>query len=242
MTWWGIGITAASTVYSAYEQSRTAERAASKQEKAAQAALGQQQEEFDILQEQQAPFVAAGGRAIAGQEALAGTLGPEAQQQAIQAFADSPGQQFLRDQQERALLRNQAAIGGLGGGNVRRALQEQAFSRAQTDYMNQFNRLASISGQGQVGTQAAGQLGSIAARSSADLAQQAAAARASGILGRTQATQQGIADLTGLAAQSGAFNRQPTTTTIQPTQTAAPAPTQSQYSVSGGYGLRPIGQ
>jgi hypothetical protein len=54
---------------------------------------------------------------------------------------ESPGQRFIRERQQRALLRNQSAIGGLGGGNVRTALQEQAAGFAQQDLQNQFNRL-----------------------------------------------------------------------------------------------------
>lgn len=86
-------------------------------------------------------------------EALSGASGPEAQAQAFQAFQDSPEQAFLREEGERGLLRNQAAIGGLGGGNVRRELQRQAIGLASQDFSNRFNRLGAvqdIQGQRQV--------------------------------------------------------------------------------------------
>jgi len=229
---------AAVAAYGAYEGSRQSSRAAKKQEDVAKAAQAQQESQFQTSQEQQAPYQAAGLRALSQQEALTGLQGEAAQQQAYSAFAQTPGQQFLRDQQERALLRNASAIGGLGGGNIRTALQQQAFGRAQTDIANQFNRLASISGTGQTATQNVGQLGAMAAGNVGQLQMQAGAARASGILGQQQAMQQGISDVAGIAAQSGWFDQQPQTTT--PTQQPTTQTTQTGtggYSVSGGYGL-----
>jgi hypothetical protein len=79
------------------------------------------------------PYTEAGRGALTEQQALLGLSGQGAQQEAYARFTESPGQAFLRERQERALLRNAAAIGGLGGGNVRTALQEQAFGRAQYD-------------------------------------------------------------------------------------------------------------
>lgn len=78
--------------------------------------------------------------------ALSGALGPEAQQEAVNAFQMSPGQQWLQDQQEQALLRNTAAIGGLGGGNVRTALQQQASDRSNLFMQQQIENLRSLRG------------------------------------------------------------------------------------------------
>lgn len=95
-----------------------------------------------------APFVQGGQQAFDLQAALSGAAGPEAQAERFREFRSSPGQEFLRTEAERSLLRNQAAIGGLGGGNVRRALQEQAIGLASQDFGNQFNRLGQVAGQG----------------------------------------------------------------------------------------------
>lgn len=84
------------------------------------------------------------------QAALSGALGPEAQQQAINEFIESPGQRFLREEQEQAVLRNTAAIGGLGGGRVRSALQEQAFGRAAGLQQQTFANLGEIAGREQL--------------------------------------------------------------------------------------------
>ncbi|GAG37164.1 unnamed protein product, partial [marine sediment metagenome] len=80
-------------------------------------------------------------------EAPQGTA-QEQQQAAFAALNESPGQQFLRDRAQKNLLRNSAAIGGLGGGNVRSALVQQGIGFAQQDLQNQFSRLGQLAGQG----------------------------------------------------------------------------------------------
>lgn len=184
---------------------RAAGKAASAQERAAQTAASEQARQFDITQEQLTPFREAGLSALEQQQALLGLGGEEEQQAAFAAFGESPGQKFLRDQQERALVRNASAIGGLGGGNVRSALQAQAFGRSQTDLANQFNRLAGLSEAGRSAATQTGQFGAQAAGNIANLQQAGGAARASGILGRQQAISGGIQNLAGAAGQFGLF-------------------------------------
>ena len=94
------------------------------------------------------PYATPGAQSLQLQAALAGSLGQPAQQQAYANFQESPGQQYLREQSERALLRNSAALGGLGGGNVRQELSRQAIGLAQQDFENSFNRLGSITQTG----------------------------------------------------------------------------------------------
>lgn len=103
-------------------------------------------------------FVGRGQQAQQMQAALSGALGPEAQQAAYDAFQESPGQAWLRQQAEQGLLRNQAALGGLGGGRVREALQAQAMGMAQQDFGNQYDRLGQLTGQGLQAAQGVGQL------------------------------------------------------------------------------------
>ena len=135
-----------------------------------------------------------------------GLSAQEQQAQAFQQLSESPGQQFLRKRQEKAILRNASATGGLGGGNVLNALQENAFGLAQTDIQNQFGRLGQIAGQGQaagtnLGQGAAssafniGQFGQQATSEANRLRQGASEARASGILGAQQASAQGKQNL-----------------------------------------------
>jgi len=119
------------------------------------------------------------------------------------------GQQFLRDRAQRNLLRSSAAIGGLGGGNVRSALVQQGVGFAQQDLQNRFGRLGKLAGQGQAAATNIGQFGAQAAQNIGQSLQAQGQARASGILGQNQAFQGALSGaFTGLG-QSGFFNQTP---------------------------------
>lgn len=94
------------------------------------------------------PVVNQGQQAGDMQAALSGALGPQAQAQAFANYQSSPGQQYLRDEAEQALIRQAAATGGLRGGNVLQALQQNAIGLAAQDYQNQFNRLGTMADRG----------------------------------------------------------------------------------------------
>lgn len=104
------------------------------------------------------PYTEAGQAAIEKEAALSGVLGPEAQQAAIDAYIESPGQKYLREQQEKALLRSGAATGGLGSGRIRSALMEQAMNIASTQQQQQLENYRSLAQRGQA---AVGDVGSI---------------------------------------------------------------------------------
>lgn len=95
------------------------------------------------------PYLQTGQQALQQEAALSGALGAQAQQAAIDAYIESPGQKYLREQQEKALLRNSAATGGLGGGRVLSALQEQAMGIAATQQQQQLENLRSLASRGQ---------------------------------------------------------------------------------------------
>lgn len=144
------------------------------------------------------PFAGAGGQAIGLQAALSGASGSDAQQQAFSNFNSSPGQNFLRNRGERALLRNSGAIGGLGGGRVRQALTEHGIGTAQQDFSNQFQRLGQISG---MGLQGAGQQAGLSAQLAGD---QALGGRTAGgfAFGTGQALSAGRQDAASQIAQA----------------------------------------
>ncbi len=109
--------------------------------------------DFDIQETNRAAdamrgYSQGGAEAQQLQAALTGALGPEAQAQAIANFQESPGQKYLREQTERGVLRNAASVGGLGGGNVLKALQANAAGLASQDFQNQFNRLSNVADRG----------------------------------------------------------------------------------------------
>lgn len=161
------------------------------QAQASREGVAETRRQFDVTRADLLPSIEAGNLALEQQQALIGLSGPEAQQRVQAELQESPGQQFLRRRQERSLVRNASAIGGLGGGNVRTALQEQAVGFAQQDIENQFGRLGQIAGQGQASGFQSGQFGAQSTSEAARLNQAASEARASGILGQTQAQQQG---------------------------------------------------
>ena len=124
-------------------------RATDLQAETAREAMAQQQAQFDTSQANFQPFQEAGVSALGQESALIGLSGPRAQANAFANFTSSPGQQFLRDRGEQALLRNEAAIGGLGGGRVREGLQQQGIGVAQQDLQSQLARLSAIRTGGQ---------------------------------------------------------------------------------------------
>jgi hypothetical protein len=104
------------------------------------------------------PYTEGGAQSQQVQLALSGALGPEAQAEAYANFQSSPGQDFLRDQAEQALLRGASATGGLGGGAIQSALQQQAMGMAQQDFGNYYDRLGGLSDRGLQASTSRGQL------------------------------------------------------------------------------------
>ena len=191
----------------AVSSSQAAKSAAGVQAAASAAAAAEQRRQFDISQEQAEPFRQAGLGALEQQQALLGLSGQEAQQAAFQAFQESPGQAFLRERGEQSLLRSSAAIGGLGGGQVRSALQQQGIGFAQQDLQNQLARLGTIAGQGQAVTSNIAQLGAGTAANVGNLLQAGGQAQASGILGAQQAQGQFLGRI-GSGLAGGALGAQ----------------------------------
>lgn len=142
------------------------------------------------------PFSEPGAAAFNRQAALSGALGTEAQRTAFDEFTASPGQEFLQEQGQRALLRGSSAIGGLGGGNVRRELLRQGIGFAQQDFGNQFGRLNVLS---QIGAGAAGQQAGLFGQQAGTAAQLRA-----GQAGITSGLGQAGAGIVERAAGSGA--------------------------------------
>jgi hypothetical protein len=150
---------------------------------------------FDETQAMMMPQVEAGDLAREQQMQLLGLRGADAQGTAFGQLQESPGQAFLRERGERALLQNQAAIGGLGGGNVRSELQRQGIGFAQQDLQNQFSRLGSLSGAGGQAASNIGQFGGQAAGQAGQAIMAGGEARAGGVLGAQQARTAGVGNI-----------------------------------------------
>ena len=113
-----------------------------------------------------------------------GLNGVGAQQTAFDNYRMSPGQAFLQAQGEKALMRNAAATGNLGGGGTKIALQDRAQQFAMTDYANYYNRLAGQQGIGMNALNNSEQLRAQYSGANAGLANERGQIAASGILGQ----------------------------------------------------------
>jgi len=167
--------------------------------------LGQTEGQFD-------PFVQQGQGAVRAEGDLLGINGRDAEQRAINNFTESPGQAFLRERAEKSLLRNNAAIGGLGGGNVRSALNEQAVGIAgaqlgerQDRLSNAANRgLSAVGNLGALRTGVGSNIGSLSSNAGANIANISAnaglnsgAALGAGIRGRASGIGSGLSRIAG---------------------------------------------
>ena len=157
------------------------------------------------------PYMRGGGGAQMMQAALAGSLGPDAQRQAYENFQSSPGQQYLIDESERALMRNAAATGGTQNGNVLQALQGNAIGLAAQDFQNNFNRLGAVADRGYNAANFLGGIQSGAGLQSAGILENAGG-RAADIYGNTANQQANVLQtggvnaanvLSGLGARTG---------------------------------------
>jgi hypothetical protein len=171
-----------------------------------QDALRKLQNQFGQTQAQFNPFIKGGTQAFREQLRLSGALGAQKQQNAFGRFTQSPGQQFLQQQAEKALLRNAAATGNLGGGRTQQALQQQAIGLGQQDFQNYLGNLGGISS---MGLNAAGNLGQLSGQFGSNMANLTTGlgqSQAGTILGQAQAKQQGMENILGLGSMAlGAF-------------------------------------
>jgi hypothetical protein len=145
------------------------------------------------------PYAAAGAPALQRQQALAGTLGPQAQQDAIELINSSPIFRAQITEGENALLQNASATGGLRGGNVQAALARFRPAMLNAEIERQYGRLGGLT-----------QLGAQTELNVAQLGQAGAARQAAAGL-QTAATignlggQMGAAQAGGILGQAGAY-------------------------------------
>ena len=195
-------------------QAAAADRAAEMQRQVADQQIALQREQFERQVELQAPFRAAGVRALPELEA-ASRYTPFSMEQ----FRADPGYGFRLSEGQKALDRQAAARSGLMSGGALKAAQRygqemgsaeylNAFNRYQTENMARLNPLQSLAGVGQT---AVGQLGAAGQAMTAgstgalgaygagasEAGAQAAQARASGYMGGVNALTQGLGQYLG---------------------------------------------
>jgi len=171
---------------------------------AAKTAAGAQRESGEIIYKQfketekrLLPYSEGGLKAFEQQQALSGAEGPEAQQAAYDAYAESPGVAFARERGLRGIDRGAAAPGGndLFSGNVDKARIGYSQGLALQDFNNYWNRLGSVAGTGLAATQAIGGVGSQAAQGQAQAVSNAGLMTAQGQVAAGQSYQSGLSSL-----------------------------------------------
>lgn len=179
---WGNLLQLGGSLYNTNQQRQGAKAAANAAAAGDAAGIAEERRQFDLSRSDQAPWLAAGGAALN-------------RLQDPNAFTQSPGYAFVKNEALNGVQNSAAAQGGLYSGNAARALQDRAAGLASTDYNNWFNQQSSLAGLGQSSAQSLGSLGQNSANNVANLLGNQANARASGIVDQTNATTNGINDI-----------------------------------------------
>lgn len=182
-----------------------AERAAQTQGAAAEKGIAEQRRQFDALVELMTPYVTAGEGAISQQQALIGLQGPEAQQQAIAGFEQSPLFQSLVKQGEEAILQQGAATGGLRGGNIQAALSQFRPQVLNSLIEQQYNRLGGLTSIGQSSAAGQGTSGISSASNISNLLANQGQAIAGGQIARGNVGRQTFQDVLSIGKAVAAF-------------------------------------
>lgn len=158
--------------------------AAAAQQQASAAAVAEQRRQFDLTRQDQMPWMDAGRGAL--DRLTTASTGDNSN------FFASPDYNFRRAEGQRGMEQSAAARGGAFSGNALKALSEFNQNIAAGEYGDWWNRQAGLAGVGQAATNQVGQLGAQSANNIGQLQLAAGDARASGIIGSANATNQGI--------------------------------------------------
>lgn len=192
MSWGMVAVAGASLVGGALA-SRSADKGADAQQRAADAATAEERRQYDQTREDQMPFLQAGYGALNRQEAV---LGGD-----YSGFQNSPDYLFSRDQALQTQERGAAARGGFMGGGADADRMALASGLANQNLNSYWNKLAGQAGQGQV---TAGNLGQLGANMAGNIGQNmigAGQARASSYASQANAWNNALQQGAGAFAQ-----------------------------------------
>lgn len=204
MAW--VAVAVAGTTLITGAMGADAQRSAGNNAKDAQVAatdkgIAENQRQFDALQKLLAPYANAGTSALAGQQALIGQSGPDAQKAAIDAIQNSPQFTAMQQQGENRILQNASATGGLRGGNTQAALAQFSPQLLSQLIDQQYNRLGGITSVGQNAAAGTGNAGMQTGMNISNLLQQGGAAQAGAFLNAGRAQQNLFGGLNGALGQ-----------------------------------------
>lgn len=194
-------------LFGGMSQADAVNNAANVQSQSLQQAIDEQRRQFDINQQNLAPWLAAGKTALGQQGDLLGLNGSGTQQSAIDALQASPLYQSLFRNGQDAVLNNAAATGGLRGGNANRSLYNLGQDTLSSVIQNQLANLGGLSGTGKSSADSLNTSGSTSAANIGNLLSQIGSAQAGGIVGSNSAWNNGInnafKDLTSIFSGGG---------------------------------------
>lgn len=211
----GAGIAAVGTIASGAMSSDAAQSAADTQAQASANATAEQQREFNIQQQNLAPYLASGQAGLNQLNAQLPSLTKAFTPQDLQNY---PGYQFQLQQGNLALQSQNASRGLLNSGatlkdmvNYNQGLASttynNAFNQYQTQQTNTFNKLASVAGIGQAATQQANQAAQNLGNNVAGLTVGAGNAQAAGQIGSANAWANGVGSAAGNLGQYLTLNQ-----------------------------------
>lgn len=190
---WGAALTAVGAIGGSLISSNAGKSASNAQTKASQAAVAEQQREYDQSRQDQLPFLQAGQNAVnLQQKYLSGDTS---------GFANSPDYQFAVQQGTKQLDAGAAARGNIfgGGADADRIALGQGLA---TQYANNYwNKLAGMAGQGQSSAGNLGGLGANMANQTGNYLTNAGQARASSYANSANSWNNAIGQLGNIAGQ-----------------------------------------
>lgn len=171
-----------------------AAKAAGAQSRAADAAIAEQQRQYDLTRADQAPWMTAGGSAITelGKQVMPG--GDLYKNFSAQDFQVDPGYNFVLQQGQQALDRRRAAGGSYQSGaaikdavDYNQGMADQqytnAYNRFQNNRSTRYNQLAGVAGAGQRSADTLASAGANKSNNVSDALIYQGNARASGYMG-----------------------------------------------------------
>jgi hypothetical protein len=187
---WGVAAAVGGAYLSSRSQKNAAQTAANAQTQSSDAAIAQQNKQFEALQQLLKPYSEAGTGALGAQQALLGLSGNGAQQSAINGIQNGAQFQALNQQGQNAILQNASATGGLRGGNVQSALAQFSPLLLNQLIQQQYSNLGGLTSIGQNAAAGVGNAGMSNANSISNLLQSQGAAQAGSALAAGQANSQ----------------------------------------------------
>ncbi|KRA62163.1 hypothetical protein ASD89_24070 [Caulobacter sp. Root656] len=234
------------SIFGASKKKKAIKAATAAQVAAQQAGIDQQNAQFGQTQANLAPWLTGGTKALGAQSDLLGLNGTGVQQTQLDALRASPLFQQLFGAGQDAVLSSASATGGLRGGNAQRSLYDAGEDTFAKVIQQQLANLGGLSSAGLGAAANQGALGAQNASQISSLLGNIGNAKATGILGSAEASQQlyaaignllqdGAAALAGMPSGFGGG-----ITPSNPVSTYAPLQG-LKVDQTGGAGFRPAG-